>query len=90
MEGLSCIVKGRVQGVGYRYFTQNLANTMGLSGWVRNLPDGTVEVLGIGGKEELERFLHKLKAGPIGSHVKGVDFQWLEDQKAHSSFEIRM
>ena len=90
MEGLSCTVKGRVQGVGYRYFTQTLAKSMGLTGWVRNLPDGAVELFAIGGKEVLERFLHKLKEGPIGSHVKGVDFQWLEDQKPASSFEIRM
>ena len=59
MDGLSVIVKGRVQGVGFRYFTHNLANSMDLSGWVRNLRDGSVEVLAIGPKQVLERFLQE-------------------------------
>ena len=89
MDALHVVVRGRVQGVGFRYFTQNRAKAMGLSGWVRNLPDETVETLAFGPKETLERFLQVLKAGPIGSRVDDCEFQWLTGQKPLSDFVIR-
>jgi acylphosphatase len=89
MDSLHILVKGKVQGVGFRYFVLNQANTLKITGWVRNLPDGSVESLGIGPKESLERFLQALKAGPIGSRVEQCGFQWLTGQKPLSNFEIR-
>jgi acylphosphatase len=88
MDGLSVIVKGRVQGVGFRYFTHNLANRLDLSGWVRNLRDGSVEVLAIGHKQVLERFLQELRAGPVGSRVDECLFQWLEGQTPLKNFTV--
>ena len=66
------LVSGRVQGVGYRYFTQEAAMLEGLSGWVRNLPDGSVEIFAEGDAEAVERFSHRLAQGPPLSRVKSV------------------
>jgi len=83
------IVKGRVQGVGFRYFVKNEAKALGLIGWVRNLPDGTVEVWAQGPFSILEQFMQRLKTGPVGSHVEETQFQWFEDKSLFTRFEIR-
>ena len=82
-------VKGRVQGVGFRYFTKNQADTLHLTGWVRNLPDGTVEVLAKGFGPALEQFMQRLEEGPIGSRVEKVDFQWIQESQDFKGFEIK-
>jgi acylphosphatase len=89
MNGVTGLIRGRVQGVGFRYFTQNLAKTLNLTGWVRNLHDESVEIMAVGDRENLERLLLKLKAGSIGSRVDDWDFQWLSDQTPFKGFEIR-
>jgi acylphosphatase len=81
--------RGRVQGVGFRYFTQDIAESLNLTGWVRNLPDGSVEVLAYGPPVILERFLQYLKTGPVGSRVDSTQFQWLELKEEYKTFEIR-
>lgn len=73
---LHAIVRGRVQGVGFRATTQHEARKRGLSGWVRNLVDGDVEVDAEGDRTHLEAFLAFLHRGPRGAHVDGVDVQW--------------
>jgi acylphosphatase len=83
------IIRGRVQGVGFRYFAKNKAEELHLTGWVRNLPDGTVEVLAVGPVPALEQFMQRLKVGPMGSRVEGTQFQWLEESQAFTRFEIR-
>ena len=65
-------VSGLVQGVGYRYFTQDVADRLRLTGYVRNLRDGRVEVYAIGTKEQFVRLLVTLKKGPRGAMVNGV------------------
>jgi acylphosphatase len=65
-------VAGRVQGVGYRYFVQELAQELGLRGYVRNLRDGRVEVLAIGCPETLRRIRQALQKGPMMSRVAEV------------------
>ena len=82
-------IKGRVQGVGFRYFTKGKANELNLSGWVRNRPDGTVELLAKGNRTSLEQFMQSLEAGPIGSRVEKVESQWIEDSQEYKGFEIR-
>jgi len=74
---LHAIVRGRVQGVGFRATTQHEARRRGLAGWVRNLADGSVEVIAEGDQAVLEEFLSFLQRGPRGAHVDGVDAQWL-------------
>ena len=65
-------VTGRVQGVGYRYFAQLAARAEGLSGWVQNQPDGSVEVMAEGDRESVLRFEAKLRRGPAGARVDRV------------------
>jgi len=67
------LVQGRVQGVGYRYFALREAEALGVSGFARNLPDGTVEVVGEGQEEAMARFEEKLRAGPAFSQVEGIE-----------------
>ena len=89
MHAFRAIVRGRVQGVGFRYFTKSQADSLNLKGWVRNLPDGTVELEAQGPPEALERFMHLVEAGPTGSRVQNVDFQWLQEAQELKTFEIR-
>lgn len=65
-------VTGRVQGVGFRWFTREKARRWGLAGWVRNRPDGSVEILAEGGREALEGFIEMIQSGPPGSSVTDV------------------
>ena len=66
-------MSGRVQGVGFRFFADEAARVEGLSGWVRNLPDGRVEALAEGDLEAVERFGWQLARGPGGARVDRID-----------------
>jgi acylphosphatase len=66
-------VSGMVQGVGYRYFARTVARRLGLSGYVRNLRDGRVEVYAIGAPDNLEVLRKELERGPQASRVSSVD-----------------
>lgn len=83
------LVKGRVQGVGYRFFTQDAAETCGLKGWVRNLPGGHVEAEVEGPKSTIESFLEELRKGPPIARVDAVDVEWHLPTRQFSDFEIR-
>lgn len=65
-------VSGRVQGVGYRRFAQKAAVELGIDGWVRNLEDGSVEVLAIGTQEQLEEMSGLLRRGPLWAEVRTI------------------
>ncbi|NWF67946.1 MAG: acylphosphatase [Chloroflexi bacterium] len=88
-EQLHAIVKGQVQGVSFRHYTQLRAGELGLSGWVKNLSDGTVEVLAEGERAALENLLRFLQRGPSGACVSGVDVQWREASGQYQGFTIR-
>jgi acylphosphatase len=66
-------IRGRVQGVGFRYFTEASAGREGLDGWVRNLPDGGVEVAAEGDAESVDRFERAIRHGPPGARVERVE-----------------
>jgi acylphosphatase len=66
------IVSGRVQGVGFRFFAEETAAVEGLFGWVRNLPDGRVEIEAEGEAEAVERFERHVRHGPPAARVEGV------------------
>lgn len=66
-------VRGRVQGVGFRYFVEHSASELGLAGWVRNRDDGSVEVYAIGSAAQLSELAGLLWKGPRWAEVRGVD-----------------
>lgn len=79
MPRMVALVRGRVQGVGYRAFAQQKALELGLSGYAENLPDGRVEVVAEGPKEALEVFLHHLRQGPRLARVEEVEVSFGEE-----------
>ncbi len=68
-------VRGRVQGVGFRYFVLRRAQLLNLTGWVANRPDGSVEVVAEGESSQLEELLELLRHGPVGSYVTKLHHQ---------------
>jgi len=82
------IVHGRVQGVSFRYYTQETAEHLGLSGFVRNLADGTVEVSAEGEETSLSNFANWLERGPSYARVERVDLTWTEPQGDDKPFRI--
>ena len=78
MKTTHIIVTGRVQGVGFRYFTVRCANDLSLCGWVRNLPDGSVEAVIQGPDEKIEEMIGLLKQGPGAANVAGLEIKGIE------------
>lgn len=81
------LVRGRVQGVGFRYFVQRSAEQLGIRGWARNLEDGRVEVYAMGTSKQLEQLEALLWKGPAWAQVRGVEAQEAEPG-VHSAFQI--
>ncbi|MFN8608442.1 MAG: acylphosphatase [Vulcanimicrobiota bacterium] len=79
-------VSGHVQGVGFRWHVRQWAHRLGISGWVRNLPDGRVELRAQG--ERLAEFLQRVAQGPQGSRVSSLQDEWEEHGQPLSSFQI--
>jgi acylphosphatase len=82
------LVRGRVQGVGFRWHAAETARALGLVGWVRNLPDGRVEALAQGTPAALADFAAWLRRGPPHAHVQGLELH-AEAPGTHTAFEIR-
>jgi acylphosphatase len=82
------VVKGRVQGVGYRVFARESALRHGVAGWVRNLKDGTVEIYAEADELTLTEFLTDLYRGPILGHVADIVLDWRLCQPSLTGFEI--
>lgn len=87
-ERIKAIVSGRVQMVMYRDFATRKARRLGLTGMVRNLADGTVEVVAEGLRKNLESFVTKLKRGPILADVEDVSVTWLPATEEFSEFTL--
>ncbi len=90
MKVIRAIVRGRVQGVGYRYFISKKARLLGMSGYVRNLPDGNVEVVfnskGGNAEEEFKKYMAK---GPILARIDDILFEDVKMVEQFEDFEIR-
>lgn len=82
-------ISGRVQGVAFRFFAQHLANQLGITGWVRNLYDGRVEVVAEGDRDRLELFRNELEKGPRMARVEKVDLNWEEFKDEFLDFSIK-
>ncbi|MBD3399815.1 MAG: acylphosphatase [Candidatus Coatesbacteria bacterium] len=88
MSALTARIHGRVQGVGFRYFVLRHARSLGLTGTVANLPDGSVRVVVEGGRDELQQLLRLLKRGPATAAVDKVDVQWTPPTKRYRDFTV--
>jgi len=83
------LISGRVQGVGFRFFAEAAGQREGLQGWVRNLPDGRVEIVSEGDAEALERFERVIRQGPPGGRVDGVEIDSTALKIREAGFNIR-
>ena len=82
-------IDGRVQGVFFRAATSEQATRLGLRGWVRNCPDGSVEVVAEGKKKKIEDLVDWCHHGPPGAHVRNVLLQWEDFQNEFPDFRIK-
>ena len=86
---LTATVHGRVHGVGYRYFAIKEATALGLRGFARNAPNGTVEVIAEGPRPALDRLLDALRRGPLAAHVSEVETGWGPATGGFAGFHVR-
>jgi acylphosphatase len=86
---LVATVFGTVQGVGYRYYAEGEANRLGVSGYVRNKPDGSVEVVAEGERKVLEGLLALLRRGPSPAEVRDVEFTFSSATGEFYGFNVR-
>jgi acylphosphatase len=82
-------IEGRVQGVFFRVHTRDQARALGVTGWVRNLPDGRVEVLACGPKDAVDRLVRWCHRGPVHAVVTRVEVRDMEPDPALADFTIR-
>jgi len=86
--GARIVVNGYVQGVGFRYFVIRLAHNLGVTGWVRNCWDGSVEIEAEGEKASLEAFVAEVRIGPRAAHITAVDVVWLPYEGRYKGFDV--
>lgn len=86
---IEATVRGRVQGVSFRYYTNNQAKRLRLTGWVINRPDGSVRVVAEGPERDLAALAAWLEGGPPAARVDFVDLIWLDATGEFSNFTIR-
>jgi acylphosphatase len=85
---LHATVSGRVQGVSFRYFVMEKADSLDLRGWVRNRWDGSVEVTAEGSLQYLEQLLQALRTGPPMARVDHIDYEWLDFTGEFTGFNL--
>lgn len=88
MVEMQCLISGHVQGVAYRIYVQDVACTLGIVGYVRNLPSGEVEVVAQGGQTMLKEFVEYLHEGSVLAKVEGVAVDWHSVKKPYDDFSI--
>ncbi len=86
---LEAVVSGRVQGIGFRAFTEVEALVHGLKGYVRNLPDGTVEIIAEGDEKPLKKFLGSLENGNPLARVENIKSTWAKASGEFAHFSIK-
>ena len=88
-KSIFLVIAGRVQGVGYRYFAQHKAVEINLSGWVKNTPDGKVEIEATGEPENLNVFVGWMKIGPARAIIKTFTVSEITPTRTFTNFTIR-
>ncbi|MFA5388414.1 MAG: acylphosphatase [Candidatus Omnitrophota bacterium] len=89
MKRAHVFYSGQVQGVGFRYTAQDIAEAFGISGWVKNLRDGRVEIVAEGEEKKVKELLDKIVNGPIGYYIRDVDISWEKPSGEFVNFDIR-
>lgn len=89
MKALEVHYEGRVQGVGFRYATKRIAMGFEVTGWVRNLPDGRVEMIVCGDEAEVREFLREIRESQLGPHIQKETKTAVTTGEQFSSFSIR-
>ncbi|RQD64730.1 MAG: acylphosphatase [Desulfonatronovibrio sp. MSAO_Bac4] len=89
MKSMRCVISGKVQGVYFRAWTKEQADSLGIKGWVRNISEGRVEVLAQGTDENMVEFKKRLIQGSSMSEVKNIECEDMDYDKEYSIFEIR-
>ena len=87
-KGLHLLIDGRVQGVGYRWFARNAGRELGLTGKIRNLPDGRVEIHAAGDPDKLAELIGRLREGPPAARVQTIAEEELATVPDWDSFDI--
>jgi acylphosphatase len=82
------VISGMVQGVGFRYFVQHHATQLGVTGWVRNLPNGEVEIEAEGNRADIETLIVHARRGPRSAVVSSAEVTWKESRGQFERFQI--
>ncbi|MCX7698621.1 MAG: acylphosphatase [Candidatus Goldbacteria bacterium] len=89
IKGYHILVKGHVQGVGYRFYCREKANKLGLKGYVMNLPDGDVEIEVYGDTEKIKEFISEITRKDMSFSVFDITIEELTEEKNYKDFNIR-
>lgn len=89
MMEIYCIVSGKVQNVRYRDYVQTAATELKVTGWVRNMQDGTVAICAQGEPDTLKDFIEYLHEGSLQAHVEGVAVDWRTTKRQDDDFSIK-
>lgn len=88
MKRAHIYIEGRVQGVGFRYFTKTNARRHGITGWVKNLPDGRVEAVFEGENEHVKNMIDLVKKGPSTGRVTNLVVRWETPERDFDDFRV--
>jgi acylphosphatase len=88
MRRVHVTFKGRVQGVGFRFTAENVALETGVKGWVRNLPNGDVELMAEGTEDALRLTLERIRASSVGRHIQKAETEWQEFRNEYKDFRV--
>ncbi len=83
------LISGRVQGVGFRYRAQNIAQNLGVRGWIKNCWDGKVEVVMEGEEDKVKKLIDWCYQGPRSAEIEKIDLEWEEFKGEFTNFDIK-
>ena len=89
MIEMQCVITGKVQGVAYRAYAQDSADELGVTGWVKNAPDGSVLVCAQGAPDLLKEYVEYLHEGSLSAKVEGVAIEWGTPEVVFTEFSIK-
>lgn len=82
-------IRGRVQGVGFRYFTRKNAQQLNVTGWVKNMPDGSVETVLTGPESNVSEMINRLHKGPSPARVDSIEEMDMDEEHTYNGFSVK-